>query len=134
MGRRNKRKLKHLLLFITLLFCQNNYFSQTKTKISGIVNNNEKLFSVSIILKDSINNSFLDYTYSTDEGNYSLSTLKKGKFNLTFSSLGYRTKNVSFAITNQTEIKIDAQLKEKPFELNEIIIEADKVQQIVDFY
>jgi hypothetical protein len=50
--------------------------------------------------------------------------------NLTFSSLGYKSKTISFEISKQTAIKIDAILEEKPFELNEIIIEADRAINI----
>ncbi len=121
MGERNNTKL---IFLITFLFFQNICFSQTK--ISGIVKNAKKnLFSASVILKDSTNN-IVDYTYASEKGIYQFSTIKKGKFNITFSSLGYKTKTISFVITNQKNIKLDAILEEKPFELNEIIIEAEK--------
>ena len=121
MGERNNTKL---IFLITFLFFQNICFSQTK--ISGIVKDAKKnLFSASVILKDSTNN-IVDYTYASEKGIYQFSTIKKGKFNITFSSLGYKTKTISFVITNQKNIKLDAILEEKPFELNEIIIEAEK--------
>mgnify|MGYP003674752394 FL=1 len=121
MGKRNNKELKFLVI---LLFFQNLCFSQAK--ISGIVKDAKKnLFSASVILKDSINN-IVDYTYASEKGIYQFSTIKKGKFNITFSSLGYKTKTISFVITNQKNIKLDAILEEKPFELNEIIIEAEK--------
>ena len=121
MGEINNKELKFLII---LLFFQNLCFSQTK--ISGIVKDAKKnLFSASVLLKDSINN-IVDYTYASEKGIYQFSTIKKGKFNITFSSLGYKTKTVSFEITTQKNIKIDAILKEKPFELDEIIIEAEK--------
>ena len=121
MGEINNKELKFLII---LLFFQNLCFSQTK--ISGIVKDAKKnLFSASVLLKDSINN-IVDYTYASEKGIYQFSTIKKGKFNITFSSLGYKTKTVSFEITTQKNIKIDAILKEKPFELDEIIIEAEQ--------
>lgn len=125
MGRRNERKLKLVFTLLILFFIQNFSFSQTK--ISGIIKDvKNNLFTTSIVLKDSTQNTILDYTYSTEKGEYLLSTSKKGKFSLTFSSLGYKTKTISFEITNQTAIKIDAILEEQPFELDEIIIEAEK--------
>jgi hypothetical protein len=132
MGRRTGQKIKYFQLFYFYLFLfifQNNCFTQTK--INGIVKDkSNSLISTSIILKDSINNSIIDYTYSSEKGEYFLTTSKKGKFNLTFSSLGYKVKTISFEITNQTAITIDAILEEQPFELNEIIIEADKAIKV----
>lgn len=125
MGNSSKRELKFVFLLLTFLFFQNLCFSQAK--IYGIVKNNKNTsFSASVILKDSLNTSILDYTYSLENGIYKLATSKKGKNYITFSSLGYKTKTISFVIKNEKEIKIDAVLEEKPFELNEIIIEAEK--------
>ncbi|MFT7442181.1 MAG: hypothetical protein ACI9Q3_000545 [Maribacter sp.] len=124
-GKKNWIKNKIFSTFLFFFIFQNNCFTQTK--ITGTVKDiGNNIVSTSIILKDSINDSIIDYTYSKEKGEYFLSTSKKGKFNLTFSSLGYKSKAVSFLITNQTSIKIDAILEEQPFELNEIIIEADK--------
>ena len=116
--------MKKTSIILFLLFC-NTINSQTK--IFGIVKDaKNKLFSASIILKDSINSTILEYTYSSNQGKFQFTTTKKGEFNLNFSSLGYKTKTISFAITNQKEIEINAILEEKPFELDEIIIEAEK--------
>jgi len=122
--------MKKIKILILLFIISCNY-SHSQTKISGIVtNNNEKLFSVSVILKDSITNSILEYTYSTNNGKYQLFTSKEGKFNLNFSSLGYKSKNVYLEIANQKELKIDVQLEEKSFELNEIIIQSEKAIKV----
>jgi hypothetical protein len=120
-----KRKLKLVFLLPTLILFQN--FCLSQTKISGIIKDTKStLFSVSVVLKDSTNNNIVDYTYASKNGKYQFSTTKKGDFNITFSSLGYKTKSIAFEITNQKNIKIDAILEEKPFELDEIIIEAEK--------
>jgi len=124
----NKRRLNTLIV-LSFLFFKFICFSQTK--ITGTISDNfEKLNAVSIVLKDSVTNSILEYTYSSENGVYELSTTKKRKFNLTFSALGYKTKTIYFEITNQKEIKINVILKEQPFELNEIIIEADKAIKV----
>ena len=120
-----KCNLKFVLLFLISLVFQNFSFSQTK--ISGTVKDvKNNLFTTSIVLKDSTQNTILDYTYSTEKGAYFLSTSKKGKFNLTFSSLGYKTKTIFIEIKIQEEIKIDVILEEQPFELNEVIIQSEK--------
>lgn len=120
-----KNKITLILKITTLIFFKKLSFSQTK--ISGFVKSNqESIIPVSIILKDSINNSTLDYTYSSDKGKYKLYTEKKGKLTLTFSALGYKTKILKLLIKSQKEINLDIILEEQPFKLNEIIINTEK--------
>ena len=126
MGRRKEKAVKLTVSIIVLFFIQT--FSYAQTKVLGFVidENNTPLYSVSVILKNSINSSILSYTYSDNKGNYILKTRKTGKFNLTFSSLGYEPKTVMVEIDGiQKEIKIDVILKEKSFELEEVIIQAE---------
>ncbi len=121
------RGRKKAVVFIFILFFTKN-LSFAQTKISGQVTdeNNSSLHSVSVILKDSINSSILDYTYSDNKGRYILKTEKLGKFNLTFSSLGFKSKTVVLEIDEiRNKIKIDVILKEKSFELEEVIIQAE---------
>jgi len=118
-------------LLLILLFIQ--FFSYAQTKVNGFITdgNNSPLYLVSVILKDSINNSFLSYTYSNDKGSYILKTEKFGTFNLTFSSLGFKNKTVQIIIDGeQKEIIIDVTLEEKPYELDEVIIQSEKTISI----
>jgi len=106
MGRRKEKTVKVTILIFALFFVQT--FSYAQTKILGLVKdeNNSSLYSVSVILKDSTNASILSYTYSDNKGNY---TLKTGKLNLTFSSLGFESKTIALEIDEtKKEIKIDA--------------------------
>ena len=117
MGRRKEKTVTFVVFIFLLFFNQNLSYSQTK--ISGFVTNgnNSSLYSVSIILKDTLNNSILNYTFSNKEGKYTLKTNKTGKFNLTFSSLGFESKIIPIEIKEgQKEIIIDVVLKEKSFE------------------
>jgi hypothetical protein len=100
-------------------------FSQTI--ISGSVkNSSDNLYSVSIILKDSLSKSIITYTYSDENGNYVLKTNKLGKLNLVFTSLGYESQTIPIVLTKeQQEIKMDVVLKDKPMDLDEVIIKAD---------
>lgn len=117
-------KIKLYLLIYLFFFLKNYNYSQTKI-IGSVKDTQSKLISANIILKDSINK-IIEYTYSSNKGNYKLSTIRKGKLKLTFSSLGYKTKTVLVAIRNKKEIKVDVILEEKSFELNEIIIATEK--------
>jgi len=106
MGRRKEKAVKVTILIFALFFIQN--FSYAQTKISGLVTdgNNAPLYSASVILKNGTNASILSYTYSDNKGNY---TLKTGKLNLTFSSLGFESKTIALEIdVTKKEIKIDA--------------------------
>ncbi|WP_445718199.1 carboxypeptidase-like regulatory domain-containing protein [Flavobacterium sp.] len=126
MGRRNKRRrLNFVTALFALLFIQNICFSQTKI-FGSIKDNTNKLYSVSIILKDSLSNSIIAYSYSDVNGNYEIETGKLGKYNLVFSSLGYETKTIPLYITKeQKDYKVDIVLKDKPMDLDEVIIKAD---------
>ena len=89
MGRRNKKELK-LVFFLLLIFINSKSISQTKI-IGSVKDVKNNFFSASIVLKDSTNN-ILEYTYSKDKGKYQFFTSEKGKFNIIFSSLGFKTK------------------------------------------
>ena len=126
MGRRNKRRLNFRFKIFVFLLLQNLLcFSQTI--ISGSVSDSyDNLYSVNIILKDSLSKSIITYTYSDENGNYELKTNKLGKFNLVFTSLGYESQTISVVVTKeQKEIKTDVVLKDKPMDLDEVIIKAD---------
>lgn len=124
MGR--TKKLIYSIFFIILY----KNFSHAQTSLSGkVVDVYQKPVTASVILKDSTQ-VVLAFTYSKEDGNYQLYTNKKGKFNLTFSSLGYKTKTVSLEIKSTNTIVINSVLEEGPFELDEIIIEADKSIEI----
>lgn len=123
------RRITTTSLFITIVLFQLNCFAQIN--ISGTISNaTENLSSVSVVLKDSIADTIIDYTFSNKQGKYTISTSKKGKFSISFSSLGYKTKTISFEIDNQKELKIDAILEEQPFEINEIIIQSEKAIKV----
>ncbi len=114
------------IVLIFFLFIPSFIYSQTKI-FGSVTNHKNKLYSVSVILKDSLSEAIIAYTYSGDDGNYKLETNKFGKFNLVFSSLGYKAKTVPLVLKHeQKELKIDIDLEEKAMNLDEVIIEADK--------
>ena len=106
--------------FIFFLLVQTSLYSQTR--ITGNITNNSKpLTSVNIVLKDSIN--IIAYTFSNEKGFYQLATNKKGQFYLEVSSLGYANRTIDISINgSQKELKINIDLKEKSFDLEEVII------------
>ena len=119
-----RNKLIYLIYIYLISLISHLGYSQTKIK--GFVNDSLLTpLKANIILKDSLNH-IINYAYSLENGSYIIETKKKGKINITFSSLSYKSKTISYEIINQKEITIDAILEEQPFELNEIIIQSEK--------
>ncbi|WP_445711961.1 carboxypeptidase-like regulatory domain-containing protein [Flavobacterium sp.] len=125
MGRGSKVIINFSLTILAFFSLQNSVFSQT-TIFGTVRDGYDPLYSASIILKDSLSNAIIGYTYSDDNGNYELKTSKIGQFNLIFTSLTYEAKTIPLVIdSKQTEIKIDVVLNEKPMNLREVIVKAD---------
>jgi len=114
-----------IIIINLFIFIFNLSFSQTV--ISGSVKNGDSALSVHVILKDSLSKSTYKYTHTDNKGNYVLKTKLFGKFNLVFISLGYESKTIPIKIDRkQKEIKINIVLKEKTFELDEIVLKTEK--------
>ena len=113
-------------LLIPLIIISSSLYSQTK--ISGFTRDSLNIIPfVSVILKDRLSESIVDYTFTDNKGNYNITTTKIGEHTLVFSSLGHQTKIVDISIdANQKNINIDIFLEEKIIKLNEIIIEAER--------
>lgn len=118
------------LLLIFLLFTE-ILFSQTTIK--GLVSdeNNQPIPYVNVLIKTDSKNLIVAYTYTKENGEYVLKTTKKGKFNLTFSSLGYRKQTIPIEITTDArEITKNVVLTEQAFSLDEVIIQSEKTIKI----
>lgn len=126
MGKRNKRRLNLCFTIVLLVLLQNICFSQTKI-FGSVKNNTNKLYSVSVILKDSLSKSIISYTYTDENGNYELIINEYGKFNLVFTSLGYETKTVQVKTDKfKKQVNIEVLLEDKPTNLDEIIVQAER--------
>jgi len=112
----------NVLLFFIFSIC--NSFSQNRVHGKIVDLNNNNIPFVSILVKKNLDTKILKYSYSNEKGEYVLE-LEKGNYNLYFSALGFKTKFFSIKIPN-SEKKINITLIEKPFELDEIIIQSTK--------
>ena len=125
MGTSNKKRLRIYFTSVLFFLVQNICFSQT-TIFGSVREGYNNLYSVNVILKDSISKSIIAFTYTDDKGNFLLKTKKTGVFNLIFTSLGYEPKTFSLNISKeQKELKFDVVLVDKPMDLDEVIIKAD---------
>ncbi len=121
--------MKKIKLLIILLLCSSVH---SQTIIKGVVSDldNKPISYVNITLKDSLS-SIISYTYSLENGNYSLSLEKSGTFNLSFSSMGFMTKTIPVILKKEKkEVIKNISLQEQSLELDEIIIQSEKAIKI----
>ena len=80
--------MKRIKLFILLLLCSSVH---SQTTIKGIVNDleNKPIPYANIVLKDSLN-SIISYTYSLENGVYSLRVKEVGIFSLYFCYISFK--------------------------------------------
>jgi hypothetical protein len=119
------KKLKNSIFFYLFLLSINSLYSQNLIKGKIINNKQESISFVSIVVKDTISSKIISYTYSNNQGDYNLEIKKRGKFVILFSALGFETKIIPIDVPQQ-EKRIDILLKEKTFELEEIVIKSEK--------
>ncbi|MEN9487864.1 MAG: hypothetical protein RL494_129 [Bacteroidota bacterium] len=113
---------------LLLLFFFQFSFSQ-EIKISGSIkdNTNRSIESASVVLLDPTENT-LAYTYSDENGNYSLVFDKPNSDTiiLVVSSLGYTKKELKIAINSKTTITQNFVLYDKIESLHEVVIASDQ--------
>ena len=117
-------RIKHFLLVLSFL-SSGTIISQTN--ITGfIMDAFQKPIPFTSLLLQSQDSITVSYTYSNNNGFYELELDETGDFNLIVSMLGYEKLIQPISITKNTKnLKKDIELKEKLFELNEVIVNAD---------
>lgn len=117
-------------LLIMLFFLCNTIFSQTIIKGLTTELSQDALPNVSIVVKDSVNNT-ITYTYSDENGIYFLNIKTKGTYEIVFSSMGYKSiVNTLVLRTDTKEIVLNVSLQPESFELDEIIIQTEKTIKV----
>ncbi|MBE0424671.1 MAG: TonB-dependent receptor [Lutibacter sp.] len=118
--------MKHL--FLLIVCCSTLNFSYSQTTITGKISDTTKIAIpfTNVLLKNP-ENSIVAYTFSDDGGSYKIETNKHGNFNLVIAAMGFERKIILVEIPeNAKNINLDVVLKEMPFELNEVIVNATK--------
>ncbi len=119
---------KKVLYFLIL---QLSFFSitnaQTSVTVSGIIkdkNSKAVLPFVNVLLKTEKDNSFISGTVTNEEGRFSLSKIKSGKYYLEVSFIGYKTSKQSLYVGNLTEfLDINTiELEEETTTLQEVVV------------
>lgn len=118
-------RLRYINIILILFL---SHIAHAQTFIQGTVKDkSKKISSVSVVIKDSLGQSILDYGFSDKTGFYQLKTKERGHLSLVFSSLGYETKTFSLEIKdNQKKVEIDVVLDEKAMSLDEVIIQSER--------
>ncbi|WP_442870855.1 carboxypeptidase-like regulatory domain-containing protein [Cellulophaga sp. 2_MG-2023] len=121
-------KFYKFFIIVIVGYLPTNFIYSQSSSIYGIVKNSkgEPLKYSSVILKDSLSEFIVAYTYTDSIGNYRLKINKSGNFNLVFSFIGYETKNIPITYSKEKKLNLNVFLKNKPMILNEVIIQAEK--------
>jgi hypothetical protein len=120
-------KNKGVLIFFLLVFKFLPFYSQSIIKGSIKDGKLKNQSNCNVLLKEYNRSNIISYSYSNEQGSYSLRTNKLGKFTLIFSTLNYETQSYIIEITPKTkEINKDIVMVEKPLELNEVIIKSNR--------
>ncbi|MFY7669800.1 carboxypeptidase-like regulatory domain-containing protein [Tenacibaculum sp. MEBiC06402] len=116
------------IFFVSVFFCFFYNHLTSQTVITGNVKtvNNEPIYQVNVIVKDQSEKTIVNYTSTNEEGAFSLTINKTGKLNLTFSLLGFETQNIPIDILKLGDKSFSIVLKEKSFELNEVVVKSER--------
>ncbi len=111
------------LLFLILTSIAFSQSGSVKGTISN--NNNNPLYGVNIIIKNTTKG-----TLSNIKGYFELSNLENGDFTISLSSLGYKTREISFSIVDSKIIDLKTiNLYEGDEILKEIVIEGTRTNK-----
>lgn len=118
---------KLLLSFFLIYFGVEMSFSQITLKGSVVNEKKQPIPYASILVnKDSVS-ATTTYTYSNDNGEYLIKIPKKQIYDITYSSLGFKTQIIKINTNlSKHEIIKNIILKEEPFSLNEVIVTVEK--------
>ncbi|MBT0607251.1 carboxypeptidase-like regulatory domain-containing protein [Aequorivita echinoideorum] len=126
MGKRIKRYF--ILLSNCLILSLSGNFAYSQSVISGTVKDTlqNPIPYVNVLLKAENQDGIIAFSTTTENGTYKILTDKEGNFELTFSSISFKKNIQSIFLEKDKEYKIDANLKEETFALDEVIVNTDK--------
>lgn len=115
--------MKNLLLTLSFLLITNLIFSQNG-RVKGTVKdyNETPLYGVNISLKNTTKG-----TQTNENGDFEINNLKNGNYIISFSYIGFKTKEISVSISNNRTIELEAIILYEGNEiLNEVVIEGER--------
>ncbi|HET8810671.1 MAG TPA: TonB-dependent receptor [Flavobacteriaceae bacterium] len=109
-----------LLLSGNFVYCQ--------TTIEGTVTDSlqQPIAFANVFLKPKNSEAIIAFTSTTEDGSYRLTLEKDGVFEISFSAISFQTQTVEVALKQNETQNLNIQLKEKTFQLNEVIVYTEK--------
>lgn len=117
-----KTLLTGILLFTLTLFTQAQSGS-----VSGTItdNTNVSLFGANLMIKNTTIG-----MQTNENGNFTITPLQDGNYVLVVSSLGYKTREINFSITNNQAVNLETVVLYEGNEiLSEVIVEGNRVNK-----
>src|SRR6185503_1713836 len=117
------------VLFAVLFIFPDHAFSQTKTKLSGMVSDSSKpLAFVTVRIFKKNNQSPLQTTLSTESGRFQFNKIDTGNFTLSFTHTGFAEKRVSVTVSTQAgDVQIEpVQLSKATGTLKEVVVTSQR--------
>lgn len=115
--------MRNLLSILTLFLITNFTLAQTATVTGTVTDNNKNpIFGANISIINTTKG-----TQTDENGVFEISNIDNGNYTLSISFIGFRTKEVSFKITNHDKLKLETiTLYEGNEILNEVVIEGER--------
>ena len=115
--------MKNLLLILTLSLITNFGLAQSTTVTGAVTDNNKNpIFGANVSIANTTKG-----TQTDKNGVFEISNIEDGNYTLSISYIGFRTKEVSFKISNHNNLQLDSIILYEGNEiLNEVIIEGER--------
>ncbi|GAL65415.1 TonB-dependent receptor [Jejuia pallidilutea] len=115
--------MKNLLPILTLFLILHSAIAQTNSVTGTVVDhNNTPIFGANVSIINTTKG-----TQTNENGVFEISNISDGNYTLSISFIGYRTKEVSFSISNQNHVHLETILLYEGNEiLNEVLIEGER--------
>lgn len=120
-------EIRGFLIIFLFVFKFSPFYSQSIIKGSIKDEKLKNLSNCNVLVKEYNKSNIISYSFSNEQGSYSLNINKQGKFTLIFSTLNYETQSYTIEVTPKIkEINRDVIMIEKPLELKEMIIKSNR--------
>ncbi|WP_103865435.1 carboxypeptidase-like regulatory domain-containing protein [Aquimarina sp. I32.4] len=122
------KKINSLSYYSCLILLLLGNFLCAQSTISGIVTDtvSNPIVSANVFLKQKDSQSIIAFAYTNQKGYYVLQSDIVGEVNLSFSGLGYATKDIEMKLEGATTVKKDMILYATSYELDEIVIQSER--------
>ncbi|MCB0745593.1 MAG: carboxypeptidase-like regulatory domain-containing protein, partial [Ignavibacteriae bacterium] len=115
-----KFRIVSLFLLLFSLFMWNSIYSQEKGNISGKVtdaSNNDPLYGTNVFVQNTAIGAATDI-----DGNYKISNVTPGKYNIVYSYLGFKTKIIEVTVIAGRTVESDVKLELDAITGDEVIV------------